>query len=518
MKLTLILLFALICSSFAAIDSIGGGKNIEKFITTFALYEDDMDRMTELSSIVHVENGIVYGNQEKADDAFVIIDVRAFMPGGDTSQVNLLGKIDRAGSNSEYNLPSQMRGDTLITVDSTDLVVYDLSTVATPVELHRTIFPAEIKDVVWYKRDSLLIWDNRGYTSNSFHILNISDNTKPLISASLKKVNYGNYGVLSDGVLTQLENDWLYLMKTPITERYPEYEVELPYKASDILAKSFSLYASIPTIGIVVYDYSNIENIVATDTLDGGGNNLFIHKNLLVSGGGVDDSISIFDISNPDSIEKVAFWMMKAYKKSYQPFAVDTVTNYLYASDGYSSWMNVLDISSYLKSSDTTYKNDTTHTTIFDTTTTIDTNLVAAAPDTLLTTVEKEYKIDSLFITNDTLVNKISIGTGSYSAFDTLLITTLDSTIDTLGGTSLVTPVHEKKLTIGNLISLKVGEKISDIVVMDVRGRVVSVVGESLHTSGLLSLSTPQGGVLSQGIVFVRIVTNQRIVMKKVRL
>lgn len=512
MKKSVLVLLLLISTIFGAIDTIiDGTTNI--WLNSFQLWENNGDLITYFRTINHVENSVIFGNQKIPGDAIKIIDAKekVTISNGD---VYTIGTIPRPGSNSAAILPVKKFGDTLIFTDSTDLLVYDIKDPANPVELYKTIFPAEIKEIIWYKPDTLFVLDNRSIIEKAFHITSYTGSSAPKIESSFQFVSRGyGGGIINPTTYISLSSDHITIWDIPITEVIDNGKYQLPGVANGLEIVENRVYASIPKIGTIVYNFTNEKTFEPVDTLDGGGASIVTYKNLLITGGG-GDSVRIFDISNPNAIEHKAIFTEQSFG-----LCMDSVKNHLYSiSPSGHNWIDVLDINRYLKT-DTTVSVFTTHKITLDTTITIDTNLVDAAPDAIVTTVESETKTDSMFIKTDSL-------SGGVSFWDTTVIevvitkTTIDSTVDTLGGSAILTPVEKQGIDFDGLITLNEDETITKVMVMDVRGRVIYAPEDPSSLLKSLTAKTRKGFAPLQagGVYFMRITTNQRVVMKKVRL
>lgn len=466
-----ILLFC--CSIFAdnQCDTITGNSN-PAFNASFQLWEDNGDKITSLRSIISVENGILYGNQTIHDDAVVIIDVRGELNKGDDG-IKTIGTINRPYSNGNYILPSKKVETTLYFSDSTDLHVYDVSDPANPVKKFTTTFPAIIDDVIWSSADTAYVFDTLDSEFPGFHILSLTANTAPKICTSFTKLNICNTHSMNSTTYFATSNKKVYSWKLPLTQKFSENQFTLPITnvLNHFVYGNYSFISS-GNHTIVYRHIDNLNNFTPIDTLDGRGSDILHYKGLLCIGGG-GYATRIYDISNPEDI------ILKAlFTESTNGFGIDSTSNYFYSLvAGHTNWLDVIDLTSYLPTLDTTVKRDTTHRISKEIVTKKDT-LVQI--DSIVTTLKKEITTDSLFIKIDSLINNAMYST----TFDsTALISevTLDSTVDTLGNSSILVPNASYQLsgytdrgkTLSFTLPDQIKNTVGEIAVFDLQGKLI---------------------------------------------
>ncbi len=268
----------------------------------------------------------------------------------------------------------------------------------------------------------------------SFHIVSFTGVTPPTILNSFKILNAGETEYLTKNNYFTGANQFIHSWNFALSEKMPEHEFELPYSNTlEFYATDDYTFVSTTTNTFVYKHSEDLNNFTPVDTLDGNGKHLLDYKGLLCIGGGGTPT-RIYDITNPEEIELKAL-----FTQGTNGFQVDSTSNFLYSEvAGSGSWIDVLNLTSYLPEViDTTVKRDTTHRISKDTTVKIDT-VISVSTDSIVTTYNVENTRDSLFIKIDSLANLVVFSTTN----DTSAIVTsinLDTTkIDTLGDSPIV--------------------------------------------------------------------------------
>jgi hypothetical protein len=238
-------------------------------------------------------------------------------------------------------------GNNIFFTDGNYLRIYDVSDINTPKEKHSI----NLGDYIWnvkFMEDTLYTGED-GADFNYLKRLTYDYQTKPEVIDSIKGLGATSHLHINSTHLIRNNMSSLRVWKRPLTERTYDWRHWLK-DMEDSRIRGNHLFR-LTGLGVIVYDISDFDNVTAIDTLPKFGKHIEIFKNLLVfGGGGVDQHLFIYDISDMDNIVQRA-----CYKWGNSGFKLDRISNYVYCRLS-SGAMDVLDLSKYVNEPDKSFK------------------------------------------------------------------------------------------------------------------------------------------------------------------
>lgn len=284
-----------------------------------------------------VENKILYGSQTIDGNDVMLVDLN------DLNTPFLEGTIQRNITTQEEFFSFVKHYNTVFFNDSNILRIYDVKDLKNPVEKHAVQFKKEI---------FLIINEIKKNGNDTFYIV---CETVGGIEEDLFKYYYDyinqpdtikSYTGLGGGPGSFFLTDYyiifgfgrVYIWKLPLYDSIPDWQPDLPVPSLVMGVKGN--YAFISTLYKTrVFDFNNFNGTLKLiDTLDGGGDDIEVYKNLLLVG---KNELHIFDIGDINNVQKKAIFI-----HPNEDFKIDSSNNYVYCNQV--DYLDVIDLTKYV--------------------------------------------------------------------------------------------------------------------------------------------------------------------------
>ena len=253
-----------------------------------------------------VENKILYGSQTIDGNDVMLVDLN------DLNTPFLEGTIQRnITTQEEFFSFVKQQGNTVFFNDSNILRIYDVKDLKNPVEKHAVQFKKEIfliiNEINRNGNDTFyIVCETGGGIEEDFFKYYYDYINQPDTIKSYTGLGGGPGSFFLTDYYIIFGGGRVYIWKLPLNDTTPDWKPDLPVPSLVMGVKGNHAFIS-TSLKTRVFDFNNFNGTLKLiDTLDGGGDDIEVYKNLLLVGG---TYLHIFDIGDINKVQKKAIFI-----------------------------------------------------------------------------------------------------------------------------------------------------------------------------------------------------------------